>query len=827
MAKKKNNWGNRVKDYKDFYHEKGITEIDIGDYNTEKMKIFGINVVMGRHVPAMIDGLKPGERRALYSIYKSGGKAKVANPIMMTDGISETLKIHPHGNSSVYGTMIGMGQSWKNMLPLIDSMGQNFGCADGFSSREAADRYLKVRISEYARDCFFSDFDPHIVEMHRNYDDNTDEPMYLPAKYPNLFVNGANGMAFGYSCAIPTYNPRELFAYTIKLIQDPDGKHGVIVPDSPTGCSVVDEPGVFEALLYKGYKDTTKKKEDRTATFRMRSTIEVDTEEHTLTLTSFPPQNNAKNFVFGIKELKENGTLAGCTSINNNSQGENVEIVLRFKPEVNLEETRELLYSTKLSTESAFPAQIIVIDDMKISKGSVRQALLAWIEYRRDFKRRYFNMKIVLDNARIHELEMLLFLFNGDNAEKTLKILKKAEDKEDIIHRLIKEYDIDTVKAKAVADMPNWKYSKKARKDFKEEKERLEKEVEHYEKLVVKKGAIDKEIIEELEEGIRKYSFPRRSKIIKLSKLNEIPNTEHMVVITQNGFMKKLNPDVRECGTIAPNDSPMEVLMVNNRDTLLVFDNFGRVHTIPVNTVRSCSLDSHGVPLTTYAKIDNSKIVSVFVIKDDGALKVPEYKTSEAYFLFTTRKGLIKKSPYASYISLKNSTTGVIVKKGDELVSVKFINKDTDVVVFTYNGKGLRFNSDSITETKRMSSGVKAFDVDTDDAICDTVVLSHKDTHLLVVTNKGYGKKVKLENFPTEERRKDAGIITGLREGDLMMFGKGVTDADKYKAFLVGHVEDLAVKNVPEQYRLGKGVKLIPVKRGDMIIKLAKVRKQK
>lgn len=819
VNKKKLGYG-FVKDMSMFEKEKNIIPVSIGDYNTEKMQIFGINVVMARHVPFVIDGLKPGERRALYAIYSAKGSKEEAMPT----AISDTMKIHPHGDASVYGTIINMGQVWKNMLCPIDRVGGNYGCADGFSQRAAAARYLKTKLSKYALDCFFSDFDKKTVDMRPTFDGETEEPLYLPAKYPNILINSATGMAFGYATCIPYYNVAELLTYTIALMKDPDGDHGVLIPDSPTGCQVIDEPGVFENLTNVG--TAFDKSGERAIVFRMRSEIIVDTENHELIITSLPPLGKGESLFKGIKEMYDNKDLEGCTGIENNTQGEYLDIVLTFKKEVDLYEVRERLYSTKLNTETYYPAQITVIDDMKIKRYSVRECLLSWLAYRRDFKRRTYNKKIVIGKARIHVLEILMFLFDKDNAEKTLKIIKKSEDKEDVIRKLIEEYDIDTVKATAVANMRSYEYSKKERRKFGDEKEKLEKDIEKYMKIAASPKKIDKEIEAELLEGIEKYDAPRKSKVIKLSKIDAIPDTDHMVVITQNGNIKKLKDSVKSVGRIAAGDVPMEILKVNNRDTLLIFDSFGRVHTLPINTVRGCDLSSNGVPLSTHAKIDNSKIVAVFVKDADNKLKISAYKTDDAYFLFTTRRGLIKKCAYSAYTNLKNSSVGTMLKKGDELVSVKFINKDTDIVSFTYNGMGLRYNSDSVSETKRMSSGVKVFAVDDNDGIIDTTILSHKDKYLMLVTMKGYMKKILLSNLSSEDRRSDSTKLINLNSGDLLFCTKGVVDTDVYRAFLMHETIDINVGiDVPEQFKLNKGAKLIPVKKGDTIIKIAKLRK--
>ena len=809
--------GGRVKDINDFKDESHIIEMDVGDYNIGEMPKFGINIVLARQIPFFIDGLKPVQRRAMVSIYREvkGGITTMPN------AISSTMKIHPHGDASIYSDIVMMGQPWKMMACMIDSLDENYGSAKGFGDKEAAARYLKTKLSKYALDCFFSDYDEHIVEMHSTYDDNAMEPIYLPAKYPNLFINGASGMAWGYATNVPFYGISDILNYTIKLIEDPDKHYGTIIPESPTGCYIVDSPKVFEALQFDGYENN----DTRAHTYKMRSVIVKDEEKHMLKVQSFPPQRTAEAFFKGVKEMKDNGVLAGCLSIEDYSQGEIIDIRLRFKSEANLDEARELLYSHKLGTESSFAAQVTVIDDMKVKRYSVKDCLLQWIAYRRDFKRRFYNMKIVQNKARVHALEQLIKMYSGDNAKKTIKIIQKADDREDAIAKLIEEYDIDSVQAIAVVDMRHWEHAKKVREKYKKELEDTKKQIDEWIELVTSTKKIDKKIIEELKEGIKKYGEPRRAKIITISDEKVIPDTNHTIVITANGCVKKLKDDVKSVGKIAKNDSPMEVKKdVNNFDSLIIFDSFGRVHTLPVSTIRSCDLASHGTPLSSYSKIDNSQVISVFVIDKEENLKHSLYKGG-GYFLFTTKRGIIKKSPYEEYVGLRNSSMAIRLRTDDSLISVQYVNKDTDVVTFTYNGFGLRYNTDSVSETKRNSVGVKAFTVDEDDAVKDTTILSKKDTHLLIITIKGYAKKIRLDILNTAERRSDSRILSGLREGDLMMYARGVQDSDSYSAIMKeGHVEFNIGNDVPEQFKLGKGSKLIPVKRGDVIIKLVKIK---
>ena len=814
--KKKKNHG-FVKDPNMFYHEKHISKENIGDYNTVGMTIFGANVVLARHVPNIIDGLKPVERRIMYMMYMR----KRNKSMMVSEAVAQTMLIHPHGDSSPYNALVRLGQEWQNVECAIDRMGENYGSADGVTSEPAAPRYIHAKLSKYAMDCFFKDFDTELVDTVLSYDEELKEPLMLPARYPNVLVNGANGMAFGVQTCIPNYNIRDLFSYTIKLMEDPDGDHGVIAPDSPTGCLIIDDNIAFKTLQHVG------RSPDNTAVvYRMRADMDVDEDKHTITINSLPFGSSAEKLLLSIKELKESGLLAGCTKVANTSAEEVVEIKLSFKPEVDLFEIREQLYNMRYGTEKYFPGQITVIDDMSIKRYSVKEALLRWIDYRRDFKRRYYNMKIVRGKAREHILDIILFIYNKENSDITDDIIRKSEDRAEAISKLVKRYNITSIQAAAIADMKKHESTKKAIKGYREEREQVISDNEKYMKIVSAKGKIDKIIIEELVEGIKKYGTDRRSKLVKIGSKDHIANTNHTIVITKKGFIKKLREDTKSIGRIGAGDEPMEVLHVNNRDSMLIFDSKGKVHTLPVNTVRGCDLASNGVPLSTHARIDDGKIVAVFVMDSDTKLQLPSFgKTSEAYFLFTTKVGMVKKTAYSAYTNLKNSAVGINLKKdgSDELVSVKFINKDTDVVVFTYNGYGSRFNSDSITETKRMSMGVKTFDVGEHDAVCDTTILSKKDTHLMIVTMKGYVKKLLLSILTSENRRSDSSVLIKMDTGDLMMFAKGIDNTETYTAILCeDSFEFSPAVDVTEKYRLNKGTKLIPVKKGDKIIKLVK-----
>ena len=818
--KKKNKWeGGRVKHLDDFRNS-SVIPVNIGDYNTERVTIFGANMVMARHLPFIIDGLKPVARRTLTSIFRQV-KGK---PTTMPHAIAETMKIHQHGDSSIYDCIILMAQPWKKMIPLIDSMEENYGSAAGFGDKEADARYLKTRLSDYTLDCFFTDYDETVVEMKPNFDGSTTEPLYLPSKYPNLFINGGDGMAWGYATDVPVYNIVDILEYTIHLIKNPRERFREIIPDSPTGCDIVDNPEVFNRLQYEGFND----EDVRSHAFIMQSVIDKDEEAHTLIVRSFPLQRTTESFFKGIDEMKENGLLTGCTKVKNECQNETIKIILCFKPEVNLDEVRNSLYSLKLGTRVPFAAQITVVDnknsfDLSVQRYSVEKCLLQWIEYRRDFKRRYYHKRIVEAKSKVHEITEMLRVFSKDNYKKTSKIIQESDSKAELIKNLIEEYEIDTVQAEAVANMRQYENVKDVRKKYKEKKEELLELIDSLLERVKDTKAIDKIIITELEYGISKYGEPRRSKIISLDNKDEVPNTIHTLIITNNGYIKKLGDKVTNSGKLGNGDCVVELFKnVKNRDTLMVFDSSGQVHCIPVKTIRGCDLSSLGFTIETFIK-ETASVISVFILDENNNLRF-NGNMKDGYFLFTTKNGIIKKTSFSEYTKVRNSFVGIKVKKGDELRSVKFIRKDTDLITFTENGYGLRYNSETVSETKRISCGVKSITLSDKDSVRDTVVLKPDDEYLLTVTANGFVKKIKLDNFETTNRYESGTIITGLDSVDILVYAVGVRDSDRFVALTQqNHFVFNVGKDVEIQFKRGKGNRMINIGQNDSFIKLMKI----
>jgi len=799
MGKKEKKKRNKTADYN------GNIEIrNIGNECTALMKIFGANNNLMRHLPFVTDGLKPGERRILYTMYEElkavyNGRFKKVSAI-----VGQTLFYHPHGEAPVYDTITKLGQPWNNIQCLVDG-GGNFGSPMGDDA--GASRYIEARLSFYSHKCFFEEFSPNIVDMKLNYLNDRREPEYLPSRYPNVLINNTFGIGYGVACGLPTYNLKEVLALTIKLLDDPDYEDVTLIPDSPTGAYVIDE-GQFKEI-----SETGKGK------FKMRGVMDINETENTLTIRSVPLQVSAIDVKNDIISLFEENKIQGLKDIRDDSDIGYIELVLYLKKEVDPVSIMHTIY-TKTNMEKTFPVNFKLIDDYEDFDFNVRSLLLNWIDFRRETKRRLYNHKLIRARERQHILEILLFILNKDNAEKTLKIVKQSENKKEIISKLMKEYGISSLQADTISEMKMTAFSKEAYKRYVEEKKDIDDKVEKFEKIVRSSKKIDKMIKEELEEGIKLFGEDRRSKVITIDGETKIRDTNHLVVLTLNGFIKKLPDKSTTIGFINQGDYPIEIIEIKNTSDLLIFDETGKISKLPIHLLPNNDLNGEGDKISKYCAI-NGKITTIIPKPTDLVLsqvKVP------IYFLMVTKKGVIKKTLANHYTNIKNELLGMIVKDGDELKSVKLLAGDKNVVIYTNKGFGVRISSTEIKETSRMSIGVKAIEMGLDEEVIGMDIVNEKDKYLFCLTNKGTGKKSSLDTFAVMDRNsKPLRLVTLDADEDLMLV-RVVKGNEVYKAYLKNTVEEIKLQDVIELPRLSKGKKLIPVRKGEVIIDIKEVK---
>ena len=423
--------------------------------------------------------------------------------------------------SPIYETLVKLAQPWNNIQCCVQGSG-NFGSSAGAPA--ASGRYIEARLSYYAYKCFFEEFSEDIVDMKSNYLGNKLEPEFLPAKYPNVLINNTFGIGYGISTSICTYNLKEVLEATISLIENPEIEEVILYPDSPTGAYIVDE-GQFREISVRGK-----------GKFKMRGVMEVDEDNNIIHVKSTPLQVFWENIKRPIFELLNDGKTNLMRDFKDESDITHMHYKIFLKKEVDPYAVMHMIYS-KTQMEKTFPVVFKLIEDYADNDYNIKSILQTWIDFRRETKRRYFTMKLLKAKERQHILEILLFILNKDNAEKTIGIVKKSQNKKEIVSRLMSEYGISSLQADTIAEMRLSAFSKESYKKYVAEKEEIDKTVIKLEKTVRSAKKIDKVIIDELEEGIKLFGEERRSKIITIDNEVKIRDTEHVVVFTNNGFV--------------------------------------------------------------------------------------------------------------------------------------------------------------------------------------------------------------------------------------------------------------------------------------------------
>lgn len=798
--KKKKNVVENIK----YSGDKNVLVENIGEQAEDNTMLHAMNTNILRQLPRVEDGLKTVERRILYAMYElncAPNKAtkKSGRIIGDTNG-----KYHPHGESSSYETMVRMAQSWGSHHPLIDGQG-NFGSQSGKPA--AAQRYTEARLSWYSWKCFFEDFNIKHVETRPNYTGTEPEPIYLPSKYPNILGNGSQfGIGMGTNVVIPHFNFTEVMMYTMKLMDDPN-YFEILLPDSPTGADIVSN-GEFERINREGK-----------GTFKMRARIEINEEDHCLTVTALPIQTTIETLKERILKAHKDKKLVGLLDIANDSN--DTEHGIRFhvymRKEVDLYKLRAEFFS-KMKLEKGIGVNIRAVENYQPNDYSVRDLLLRWIEIRRESKRLKLNHQILDYRERQHILEKILLVFDGKNAERSLKIIRSAENRNEIVEFLMRDFKITSLQAKTIADMRMSSFAKEGIRKAREEYSAIvDTIIPKLLKTLKSTKRVDAIIKKELEEGIEMFGQPRRSRIIDVDGNEGVRNTEHFVIITSEGMVKKIDRKAKSIGHINDGDYPQFINEVHNADSLLIFDEIGTMHKLPISDISNSLISSGGEPLNTYTRV-SAKVCSVIVVKNGQEYKVSEDEEQTDYLLTITRNGTIKKTEMDTYSKIKGELMAAVVKDRDKLCQATVIRGNKDIIVYTKDGFGSRFNTKDIRPSNRMSIGVKAMAMDEDTHVMGMDVIDDNDQFMFVLTEKGFGKKCTLDSMPVELRNSKPYRLISLAAGDQIIHAKPVKGKEIFTIFKANSIEDIDLKDVESMTRMSKGKKLVGVKKGDNII---------
>lgn len=791
----------------EFNYKENVTVKELKDEARDAISIYAPNKNVYRHIPFMNDGLLPSERRVLYAMFKDVKAVPWHNYKKLGLVLGASMVYHPHGESNLYNTAVKLAQPWKNAVEFIDGSG-SYGNEVGDPA--AAYRYLEARLSRFAYKCYFEDFSEDLVDMKAGYIEGVFEPEYLPARYPVALTKACKAIGYGMYSQYPNYNFKELMEFTLKLMDNPNYDK-LIYPDIPNKCEIIDD-GQFDEIRKTGKGN-----------FRMKSKVEIDYENYKIKVLSVPQGTDLATITEKIVEMGKSGELIGFVDVHNMNDKRNsknkkkngdakLSIEVLFKPGSDLNKNLEIMYkkTTMIMTASY---DLTLVDDYKLRHYTVRTLLLDWITFRRDIKRRQINKQITKKMERKHILEVLIFITNAKNGQTTIKLATQSEDAVEFQSKLVATFGISTLQAKTISKMSVTAFNKESHRKYNEELVEINKELE--ELLVITKSSklIDNVIKDELKEGIELFSRPRSSDIVTFGDSKFIPDSDHKIVITKNGRIKKLDSDVDGIGMLEEGDKGRDLFPINNRSSILVFDKRGNMSNIEVNDISSTPIDSGGVDISTMVTVAGNVLTSF--------PKPPEtIKDEEVYLVLTTKKGLSKKLSYSNFQKIRGTVTAIKLADDDELVSVDVLYGQKDIVIYTKEGGGIRISTDDIRECGRAAYGISTIDLAENDEVIGTTIINTNHKYMVVLTSKGKMKKCELKLFKTMKRKSATLQISRLEKNEVIVNIKSVKANDKVMCYTQFTEVEFKVKDIPELTRNHPCKKMITLKNRDVVLEL-------
>ena len=778
---------------------------DLAEEAVSAISIFAPNKNIYRHIPFITDGLLPSERRVLYAMYADVKAFPKLGYKKLGLIIGAVMKYHPHGETNIYNTCVKLARPWKNAVEFIDGSG-SYGNEMGDDA--SAFRYLEAKLSLFSLYCYFKDFDEDIVAMKEGYIDGIVEPEYLPARYPAVLTKSCKAIGYGMFSEQPNYNFKEVCEFTLKLMDDPSYDK-IIYPDIPNGCEIIDD-GQFDDIRKTGV-----------GKFRMKSKVNVDYENNKIQVLSVPMNTDLQQIKDKIIAMGKSGELVGYVDIHDQNDKRNgkrkrknnnglakLSIDILFKQGTDLDKSLELLYKkTPMLTSTAYA--LTLVDEYALKQYTVRTLLLDWLAFRRDVKRRQINKQITKKTERVHVLNVLIFVSNNKNSQKTIKYATESYDSAEFKNKLITEFGISTLQASTISTMQVTAFNKSAHEKYIVEKKKLEEEIDELMTLVKSSNKIDDIIKDELKEGIELFGKPRKSDVVKFDLNNNyVANTDHRIVITKNDMIKKLGKRNTSIGELEDGDKGKNMFLVNNRDSILLFDKKGNMSEVKVNDLTSTPEGSTGVKLSNIINV-NGHIIGAF----------PKPKKESTYVVLTTKKGLSKKLAYKNINKIRGTVVAIKLADDDELVSVDILSDESkDMIVYTREGGGIRINSDDIRECGRAAYGLSVISLADGDEVIGTTMIDNKDKYILVITNKGRMKKCTLSTFETMKRKSQTLQISRLGKNEQIAYIKSVKNSDSFMVYTMFTEEEFKVKDIVELNRLHECKKVMKISSKDRVL---------
>ncbi len=735
----------------DGHHFGGVKEVDLAREMRTSFLSYAMSVIVARALPDVRDGMKPVHRRILYAMNDLGitydkptkKSARIAGDVMG--------KYHPHGDSAIYDAMVRMAQDFSYRYPLVDGQG-NFGTIDGDPA--AAMRYTEARMSKIAME-IVRDLYKNTVDFQPNYDGNENEPVVLPCRFPNILVNGSQGIAVGMATNIPPHNLGEVIDGILAYMKNPDiSIEGLMTyikgPDFPTGGCIM------------GISQVRKSYMTGTGAITVRGKCEIKETEtsgkHNIIITEIPYQVNKARLIERIAETVKEKIIDGIVGLQDETNRKGIRIVVELRRDVNPNVILNNLYKhTQL--QSTFGVSMLAIVKGQPKVLNLKEMLVCYVDHQIEVITRRTKFDLEKAEARAHILEGLLIALG--NIDEVIQIIKKSKTPEEASKSLMINFNLTDAQTKAILDMRLQRLTGLEVDKIKEELASLRKSIAEY-KEILKSNVKKQEILmNELLDIKERFGDERRTEIslsedLEIEDADLIPEEDVIITVTNKGYVKRMTVDTYRAqnrggkgvtgAKMSDDDFVDRVLFTSTHDTLLFFSTFGKVYRLKAFQVPYSSRTAKGLPIVNLLNFEpNEKLAAV--------LNVNMETLQDGFFIFGTRQGLVKKTEISAFNNIRtNGIKAILLNEGDELFSVGITDGEKDIILGASNGKAIRFSESDIRPMGRISAGVRGIKVAENERMIGMAIVNTDGDEIVIVTEKGYGKRTNVDAFRVQVR---------------------------------------------------------------------------
>ncbi len=797
-----------------------VKEINISKEMKNSFIDYAMSVIVSRALPDVRDGLKPVHRRILYSMNQLGmtaDKPHKKSARIVGDVIG---KYHPHGDTAVYETMVRMAQDFSYRYMLVDGHG-NFGSIDGDSA--AAMRYTEARMSKISNE-LLRDINKDTIDFGDNYDASEREPLVMPARFPNLLVNGSSGIAVGMATNIPPHHLGEVIDGVLKVIENPEVEIEELIkiikgPDFPTGGLILGTEGIKSA--YKTGRGSVK----------MRAKAEIEefnNGKNRIIVYEIPYQVNKARLIEKIAELVRDKKIDGITDLRDESDRNGMRIVIELRRDVNANVILNNLYK-QTSMQTSFGINMLALVDNQPKVLNLKEMLTYYLKHQKIVIRRRTEFDLKKAEEKAHILEGLKIAL--DNLDAVIALIRSSNNSDEAKKGLVEQFSLTEIQAQAILDMRLHRLTGLEREKIENEYNELILKIRELIAILADEQKILAIISEELEEIKNKYNDDRRTQLTiddsELLTEDLIPEEEVVVMLTNQGYIKRLDistyksqkrggKGVTGMGT-KEDDFVQHFFITNSHKYIMFFTNKGKVYRLKAYEIPEYGRTAKGTPIINLIQIEKGEIVNaVFQVKDYD---------SDDYLFFVTAHGLVKKSLLSDYDNIrKGGINAISLRNSDELIGVKLTDGKQDIILGTMYGQSIRFNEKDVRVMGRCTMGVKGISLRKDDLVVGMDIIDD-DKSVLVVTSKGYGKKTPASEYRPQTRG-GKGVKTlnvTNKNGNIVGIKVVSDDIDIMLVTTRGMVIRMGMNNISSMGRYTQGVKLINVKADNTVTSVTKI----